>query len=51
MPRLLSEDAGLGAFVEMRYDHPKRARKAFAKTRMLATGIAKTAVALIAHLR
>ncbi len=51
MLRLLSDDAGLGAPVETRYDPTRRARKKLAATLgALATTLSLVAAALVAHL-
>jgi hypothetical protein len=51
MLRLLSDDAGLGAPVEARYDSTRRARKKHAVTLgTLATGLTLAAAALVAYL-
>jgi hypothetical protein len=50
MLRLLSDDAGLGAPVETRYDPIRRARKSKVSTVALATGLTMAAAALIAVL-
>lgn len=51
MLRLLSDDAGLGAPVETRYDPTRRARKKWTATLgALATGLTLAAAALAAYL-
>ena len=51
MLRLLSDDAGLGAPVEARYDPTRRARKKHAVTLgTLATGLTLAAAVLAAYL-